>query len=92
MSLSKTLRQKLQDGTVNGDYFVSDTPFFNGGYDWKLYRVSKEQPKETQWLRVIPARYDLSSRSFINLVPVDVFRGQRLEDIPFVEPVIQLVD
>ena len=91
------LREYLVKGTIDRDYFRSKTPFYNGGIDFMIYRVATQEDfegdeillerffKKGPYFFIVPARYDISKRSFVELVLTEVFRNQHLDDILFEE-------
>ena len=90
----KTLRECSESG-LHRFYFSSNVPFYNGGIDFTLYRVAKEEdfakheisgnPLFRDGFFVVPARYDPGTGRFTELVPVEVFRNQHLDDFLFLQ-------
>jgi len=89
------LREYLDNGTIDRNYFRSKTQFYNAGTDFLIYRVATLEDfgddvkllerffERGPYFFVVPARYDITLRVFIELVPTEVFRNQHLDDILF---------
>ena len=92
-----TLQDFLHQESSERCYFKSDVPFYNGGGDFMLYRVATPEDLEDKgivqesssigknYFFVIPARYDVSKRVIFDLIPVEFFRNQHLND-PLFQP------
>ena len=77
------LREYLDNGTIDRNYFRSKTQFYNAGTDFLIYRVATLEDfgddvkllerffERGPYFFIVPARYDITLRVFIELVPTE---------------------